>query len=187
MKKVGTAEDSRKEEIELVRRAAAGAKDAFKELYEIYVDRLYRFILFRTNDPQLAEDLLSSVFLKAWENLGRFKTQQAPFGAWLFRIARNAIIDHYRVQKQHGPLSEAEHSIADPSEDVQAQVEQRAEIETILAAMARLTEEQREVLVLKLIEGLTTREIALAMNKSEGAVRALQMRGLQSLSEILGS
>jgi RNA polymerase sigma-70 factor (ECF subfamily) len=79
-----------------------------------------------------------------------------------------------------------EHSIADLFEDVQAQVEQRAEIETILAAMARLTEEQREVLVLRLIEGLTTREIALAMNKSEGAVRALQMRGLQSLCEILG-
>lgn len=169
----------------LVQRAISGDADAFASLYDDYADRVYRFALFRVSDVQTAEDLTSQVFLKAWENLNRFQLRGAPFSAWLFRVARNTIIDHYRTRKETLPL-EAALSVGETGDDdVDARVERQQEADWLRAALQRLTEDQRQVLSLRFIEGLSTKEIATVMGKQEGAVRALQMRGLQALADII--
>ncbi|MCB0212312.1 MAG: hypothetical protein KDJ52_23425, partial [Anaerolineae bacterium] len=83
--------ESASQEAQLIKRAKSGDTDAFAGLYDIYIDDVYRFILHRVGNKQTAEDLSSQVFLKAWDNLGRYKMQGLPFGAWLFRIARNSV------------------------------------------------------------------------------------------------
>ena len=173
------------DETELVKRAIAGEADAFASLYDSHVDGVYRFIYARVSEQATAEDLTSQVFLKAWENLDGYKVGSAPFGAWLFRIARNAVIDHYRTAKNAAPLDALAGTLQTQESKVDETIEVRLEAERVVEAMKRLTEEQQQVLAMKFIEGYSTKEIAQAMGKRQGAIRALQMRGLQALEELL--
>jgi RNA polymerase sigma-70 factor (ECF subfamily) len=162
----------------------SGDSEAFAQLYDAYVERVYRYIYFRVSNDSLAEDLTSQVFLKAWEHLGTYQPGSSPFLAWLYTIARNQVIDHYRTQKESVPLEQA---MAIPSEGrtVSEQVEIRFELQAMRDALQFLTEEQQQVLILKFIAGMETREIAQMMKKAEGAVRALQMRALQTLAKFM--
>lgn len=171
------------DERRLVEEAQAGDGEAFGQLYEAYFDRVYRFIYFRVADLEVAEDLASQVFLKAWENLHRYRPR-GPFLAWLYAIARNTVIDTYRTRKPVLPLDEAApipSREASPDEQLQLQFEVKALREAILC----LTPEQQEVITLKFIADYDTTEIAREMGKSEGAVRALQMRALQALARAM--
>jgi RNA polymerase sigma-70 factor (ECF subfamily) len=171
-------------ETDLVRRAVGGEAQAFAELYDRYADRVYAFLRRRTPNEQLAEDLTSETFLRAWDHLDSFRPGRAPFGAWLFRVARNLMIDHSRKRK-------AETSIEvvllpdDDSPSVEAAVAQRFEWDRLERAMENLTVLQREVLTLRFIEGLETAEVAQVLDRRPGAIRALQMRGLQTLADSL--
>ncbi|MBI3160367.1 MAG: sigma-70 family RNA polymerase sigma factor [Chloroflexi bacterium] len=169
----------------LVRQARSGDANAFGLLYDAYVDRLYRFIYYRVSDVPLAEDLTSKVFLKAWENLPGYRDRGLSFGAWLFSIARNTVIDHYRTAKQE-PSLETVGPITDESIDLERSLSESLQSDRLAEALRKLTDEQREVLVLKFIIGYSTEEIARLMKKRPGAVRALQMRGLQALERLLG-
>lgn len=171
----------------LVQRAVSGDAEAFASLYEVYADRVYRFIFFRVGESRLAEDLTSQTFLKAWESVGRYQIRGLPFGAWLFRIARNKVIDNYRVSKETVSLEAALSTQPDPHGWVDEKVEGLLEVEHLRVALRRLTEDQRQVLTLKFIEGLSTKEISQILGKQEGAIRALQMRGLQALAQLLGT
>jgi RNA polymerase sigma-70 factor (ECF subfamily) len=172
-------------EQEVVKAAAKGDEQAFASLYDTYVDSIYRFIYLRVEDQQTAEDIASSVFLKAWENLDRYQFRGVPFRAWLFRIARNAVIDHYRTRKETAPL-EAVIGVKDESfMPVSERVGLNLEADKVLECMRELTGDQRNVLTLKLVHGLNTQEVAKALGKRQGAVRALQMRGLQALAKIM--
>ncbi len=154
-------------------------------LYDAYVDRLYRFVFFRVGNAQIAEDLTSQVFLKAWENLGHYEVRGLSFGAWLFRIARNLVIDHYRTRKEHESLEE-EASVGSHSDlTAESGMDAEFEAEWLRSAMKQLTDDQRTVLTLKFIEGFSTAEIAQVMGKRQGAIRALQLRGLQALADII--
>lgn len=175
------------QEVWLVQRAVSGDAEAFASLYDTYVDRVYRFIFFRVGESRLAEDLTSQTFLKAWESVGRYQIRGLPFAAWLFRIARNKVIDNYRVSKETVSLEAALSTQPDPNGRVDEKVEGHLEIEQMRVALRRLTEDQRQVLTLKFIEGLSTKEISQVTGKREGAIRALQMRGLQALAHILGA
>ncbi|MCI0394750.1 MAG: sigma-70 family RNA polymerase sigma factor [Chloroflexi bacterium] len=170
----------------LVRQARAGQPAAFACLYERYLDPVYRFVFFRVGDEQLAEDLASETFLKAWDNLDRYQERGLPFGAWLFRIARNLVVDHYRRQKRASPPDKTLDSRPDPAIDVAETVETSLAAGRAFQALAQLTPEQREVLTLKFVEGMSTEDVAQVMRKRPGAIRALQMRGLQALSKLLG-
>jgi RNA polymerase sigma-70 factor, ECF subfamily len=174
-------------ERQLVEAAKAGSGEDFGEIYERYLDRIYRFVLLRVGDRQTAEDLTSVTFLKAWDNLDRYEQRQFSFSAWLFRIARNTVIDHYRTRKQHVALDQPEHTPADQVRHVAEQAEARVEAGLVLQAMGELTEAQQEVLYLKLIEDLSTKEVARLMGKRPGAIRALLMRALRALGEVLGT
>lgn len=170
-----------KAEAPLVRSAIDGDPEAFAQLYLTYGERILRFVLFRVGDEQLAEDLTSQTFLKAWEKLGNYQMRGLPFGAWLFRIARNIVFDHYRNYRETVELEASLEMKADPSANVVEVAEKHLEADLLQAALRRLTEEQRQVLMLKFNDGMSTTEVAKVMGKRCGAVRALQMRGLQSL------
>lgn len=166
----------------MVRQAKSGDSEAFAQLYDAYVERVFRYIYFRVSDEPTAEDFTSQVFLKAWENLDRYKIGSSPYIAWLYTIARNLVIDHYRTKKETIPLDEilpfaSDHQTPDEEVDV------RFSLEAMRDSLQSLTDEQQEVLILKFIAELPNANIAKIMNKKEGAIRALQMRALQTLSK----
>jgi RNA polymerase sigma-70 factor (ECF subfamily) len=172
------------EEARFVDQAKSGDPEAFARLYDAYVERVSRYIYFRVSEETDTEDLVSQVFLKAWENLDRYKMGSSPFIAWLYTIARNLVIDHYRTKKDALPLDDA---IALPSEmempDEEAQT--RFDLQAMRDALQFLTSDQQQALILKYIAGLPNDSIAKIMNKQEGTVRGLQMRGLQTLSKYM--
>lgn len=168
----------------LVRQARSGDSEAFGQLYDACVERVYRYIYFRVSHEETAEDLTSQVFLKAWENLDRYKAGGSPFIAWLYTIARNLVIDHYRSQKEFVSLEDVTLSAPEEQNPVD-QTELRFELQALRDALQFLTDDQQEVLILKFIVGLPNDSIARMMKKQEGAVRALQMRGLQTLAKYL--
>ena len=172
------------EEARLVRQAKSGDAEAFARLYDAYVERVSRYIYFRVSEDGDLEDLVSQVFLKAWENLDRYKMSSSPFVAWLYTIARNLVIDHYRMKKKTLPLEEI---MSLPSDlempDEQAQI--RFDLEEMHEALRFLTANQQQALILKYIAGLPNEDIAKVMNKQEGTVRGLQMRGLQTLAKYM--
>ena len=171
------------DEADLVRKAKFGDASAFGRLYDSTLERIYRYVFFRVTDAELAEDLTSQVFLKAWENLRRYKPG-GPFVAWLYTIARNTVIDHYRTRKQSVPLDQTVIK-EDPALD--EKVDLKHDIGVLQEAMQELTDEQREVLTLRFLADMETGEIAERMQKSEGAIRALQMRALQALAKAMAT
>lgn len=170
------------DEARLVQQAKSGDADSFARLYDGYVERVYRYVFFRVSNDETAEDITAQVFLKAWENLNRYQPGNLPFLAWLYTIARNQVIDHYRARKESVSIDDA---VSLPSKDdaVDEQVQSRFDIQAMRNALQYLTEEQQQVVMLRFIAGLETNEISRQMGKAEGAVRALQMRALQALAK----
>ena len=172
-------------EQQLVLQAQAGDSEAFGQLYDAYMERIYRFVYFRVEDQQTAEDITSQVFLKAWNNLDRFRFSRTPYLAWLYTIAHNAVIDHYRTRKVTTALDDVQLSQPDHSEAVENEIDLTVEMKSVKSALQTLTDDQQKVLTLKFIEGMSNNEIARHLGKREGAIRALQMRGLQALAKQL--
>ncbi len=172
-------------ERQLVLQAQDGNSEAFGELYDAYMERIYRFVYFRVEDQQTAEDITSQVFLKAWNNLDRFSFSRTPYLAWLYTIAHNAVIDHYRTRKVTTAIDDVQLSQQDHAEAVENDIDLSAEMKLVKEALTLLTDDQQKVLTLKFIEGLSNHEIARHLGKREGAIRALQMRGLQALAKQL--
>jgi RNA polymerase sigma-70 factor, ECF subfamily len=170
------------DEATLVRQAKSGDQAAFTRLYDGYVERIYRFIYFRVSDDTATEDLVSQVFLKAWQNLDRYKIGTAPFIAWLYAIARNLMIDLYRSKRETVPL---EHIATLPSDrqSPDDEVQLHFDLEAMRDALQSLSPDQQQVLILKYIAGLPNENIAKIMHKQEGTIRGLQMRGLQVLAK----
>ena len=172
-------------ERQLVLQAQDGNSEAFGQLYDAYMERIYRFVYFRVEDQQTAEDITSQVFLKAWSNLDRFQFSRTPYLAWLYTIAHNAVIDHYRTRKVTTALDDVQLSQPDHSELVENEIDLSVEMRSVKTALQSLTDDQQKVLTLKFIEGMSNNEIARHLGKREGAIRALQMRGLQALAKQL--
>ncbi|MCI0609598.1 MAG: sigma-70 family RNA polymerase sigma factor [Anaerolineae bacterium] len=172
-------------ERQLVLQAQDGDAEAFGKIYDAYMERIYRFIYFLVDDQQTAEDITSQVFLKAWSNLHCFRFSRTPNLGWLYTIAHNAVIDHYRTRKPTTALEDVQLSQPDYSEAVENEIDLAVEMKSIKAAMRNLTSDQQQVLTLRFIEGMSNTEIAQQLGKREGAIRALQMRGLQALAKHL--
>jgi RNA polymerase sigma-70 factor, ECF subfamily len=161
--------------------------NAFGELYDRFVERVYRYLYFRTGSHPEAEDLTEHVFLKAWEAIGRYRWQGRPFLAWLYRLAHNTHIDHVRSQKPTTSLNNDQHPFELQSSAAAVELARALDAELLAHALAQLTPDQRQVIVMKFIEGLDNEQIAQSMDKREGAIRALQMRALMSLRRVLES
>jgi RNA polymerase sigma-70 factor (ECF subfamily) len=163
----------------LVERAVRRDAEAFRALYEHFAPRLYRFALFRVRSPSDAEDLVQRVFMKMIEALPRYEQRGLPFGAWVFRLARNAVIDFERTRKPYEDLEVAEGLGAGPGPEELAEL--ALEREHLVEAFRFLTAEQREVVTLRFFGGLSPAEIGSLLGKREGSIRALQFRALETL------
>ncbi len=169
----------------LLERAKTYDPEALAELYDRYAPKMYAYIYRRVGEATLAEDLTGELFLRVVRAISNDQAWRESFSAWLYRIAHNLVVDHYRSlpEEPHHPV---EPSMQGDSGDLAATLEGRAERERLRAATRRLTPDQQEVLALRFGEGLTSRETGRILNKSTGAVEALQHRALASLRRILG-
>jgi RNA polymerase sigma-70 factor (ECF subfamily) len=166
---------------DLVRRVRANDPQAFEELYARYSPRVFGYLLQRLNgDAEEAEDLTADVFTRVYEKIDGFQPQGAPLSAWVFRIAHNRLIDtiRRRPRQTQVTLDEAPELPAGP---MFGGVDQQVALEDIKAGLARLTPEQRQVIVLRFLEGKSLAETAALVNRNEDAVKKLQARGLASL------
>lgn len=169
----------------LVEQARSGDAWAFGMLFDHYHQPVYRYIASRVQRPADAEDLTQLVFVKALEALPRYEARGIPFGGWLFRLARNTVIDHVRTRHDHADLDSAgghPGREAAPDEALLA----RAELDEVAAALATLTDEQRDAIALRFFAGLSAREAAEVMGKQEGTIRGLQFRAIAALRRSLG-
>ena len=174
--------------MEIVTRAQGGDADAFGELYDRYVDVVYRYVYYRVSNVTLAEDLTSETFIRALRRITSYTWQGRDFGAWLVTIARNLIADHfksgrYRLELATSDLVEAG---ADKSEDgPENEVLSAITNEALLEAVKALGPEQQECISLRFLQGMSVAETAAIMGKNEGAIKALQYRAVKSLSRLL--
>ena len=169
----------------LVAAAKAGDPEAFGSIFDVYYGPVYRYVANRVGRPSDAEDLAQLVFVKALESLPRYEQRGVPFGGWLFRLARNVVIDHVRTRREHVTLDViGEKSTDDQGPDELAVL--RQEMDSIAHALRRLTPEQREAVELRFFAGLSAKEAAEAMGRQEGTVRGLQFRAIAALRRELG-
>jgi RNA polymerase sigma-70 factor (ECF subfamily) len=167
----------------LVERAQAGERDALEELYLLHFDRIYSYLHMSVGNRHDAEDLTTQTFLKMLESIKRFRWQSAPFSAWLFRIAHNLAMDHFRASRRWQP----EEDVPEPPGSEQASAEEDA-LESIgrqsmLELIEGLSPEQQQVLTLKFVFNFPNADVATILGKTEGAVKSLQHRALVSLQK----
>ena len=176
--------------IGLVQRAQAGDAEAFGELYDRYVDQVYRYIVYRVGSSQLAEDLTSETFLRALRRISSFTWQGRDVGAWFVTIARNLIADHYKSGRYRleltaddvATVSGATHvTTAGPEREVLEAMQNKV----LLEAVKQLNAEQQECIVLRFLQGLSVSETAHVMGKNDGAIKALQYRAIRTLGRLL--
>jgi RNA polymerase sigma-70 factor, ECF subfamily len=166
---------------DLVRRVRANEPLAFDELYERYSPRVYAYLFQRLNgDSHEAEDLTADVFTKIYEKIDGFQPQGSPLSAWVFRIAHNRLVDTVRRRSRHTQVA-LEDAPQIPAGPAFGGVDQKVAMEQIKSGLARLTPEQRDVIVLRFLEGKSLAETAAAVGRNEDAVKKLQARGLASL------
>ncbi len=174
------------EEARLLQAARQGDTLALGKLYECYAPRVFRFLFAHLDERMDAEDLTEEVFLRVWQALPEYQERGAPFGGFVFRVARNALFDHYRrSRRRQAPETLDEERLpaarSDRADDPDAWFES-AELRRLLA---QLSEDQQTVLSLRFLAGLTPEETGQAMGKSCGAVRVLQHRALRALRKLL--
>ena len=181
-------EDARREEerrtVELAR---AGDSQALSQLYDSYFPRVYRYVFARTGSPAEAEDITEETFLRMLKGIGEFQWRQAPFGAWLFRIAHNQVISHARKnghRRHEAPLAD---SMVDTGPDPLSQVESHLSFEEVLEKTKLLSGAQREVIWLRFAVGLSVGDTARALGKREGNVKVLQHKAIARLQKLMGA
>jgi RNA polymerase sigma-70 factor (ECF subfamily) len=169
----------------LVERGQRGDRDALEELYLIHFDRIYSYLHMSVGNRQDAEDLTTQTFLKMLESIGKFRFRAAPFSAWLFRIAHNLAMDHFRAARRWQP----EEEVPEPPGQEELSAEDEAMHSIGRASMLELIEglspEQQQVLTLKFVFNFGNGEVATILAKTEGAVKSLQHRALVSLQKQL--
>lgn len=178
---------SGKSESELISLATAGNADAFGMLYERYIGQIYNYIYYRTSNGKDAEDLCSRVFMRALHHIERYEDRGYPFSAWLYRIAHNLVINWYRDRDKAEEISLSE-QYPPPmmAGSVEERIEKEDEKDALLRVIADLPEDRKELLILKHVEGLTNSEIGQIMDRTEGAIKALYHRTLESLRDDYG-
>jgi RNA polymerase sigma-70 factor, ECF subfamily len=172
---------------ELITRAQRGETNAIGRLYDRHRESIFRYLWLRLDDRQLAEDLTGDVFMRMLAALPRYQMKGLPFRAWLYRIAHNLLVDYFRKMDHQAavPLEIVEEQLVDADPD--RTIEQMQLTERLQAALVRLEPTQSEVITLRFIAGLSLQETALAIGKTEAAVKALQYRGLNGLRRALVS
>ena len=170
----------------LVQAVQRGDGDAFGQLYDRYVNQIFRFIYYRVNDRQLAEDFTSETFLRALRRISTINYQGRDIGAWFMTIARNIVFDHtksarFRLEITTDDAIEPSETIAGPEAAVLAHLTNAR----LMGAVNNLNDEQKECIVLRFLQGLSVAETAAVMGKNDGAIKALQHRAVKRLASML--
>ncbi len=179
-----STEHSDLEDERLLRLATEGDKQAFGALYERYLDDIYRYVYFRVGDEREAEDITANAFLRTWEHLPRLSRRNASIGSfrnWIYRVAKNLVIDHYRAKKTV-PLPE---DCYDGEDLVKNIAEQNRQTRQVASALAALKPDYQQILILRFINQLSHKACAEIMGRNTGQTRVLQHRALKKLREII--
>lgn len=168
-------------EEKLIKRAKNGDKEAFGKLYDANASPIYRFILIKVGNKADAEDLTHQVFLNAWQKIRGYVSKGFPFSSWLYRIAHNAVIDFYRTSRHHADIQALPEDALSDAPELDKKIDDAMQIKLVKTAIKELDQDQQSVIVMKFINELSNKEIAQALEKSEGAVRVIQHRALKQL------
>jgi RNA polymerase sigma-70 factor, ECF subfamily len=168
---------------DILKKAQKGDSESFALIYDHFSPKIYKFIYFRVGHKEVAEDVLSDTFVKSWQKINHVNSP-AALSAWLYQIAKNNIIDYYRIKKETVALEDVEDFLEDevnPVDTTSLNMDQKR----ILQVMNQLPPEQQEVIKYKFFEDLSNEEIAYVMNKTEGAIRVIQHRAITKLKELV--
>jgi RNA polymerase sigma-70 factor (ECF subfamily) len=169
-------------EVNVLARAAKGDTEAFSELYNRYVGRIYSYIYYRTGNTSDAEDLTARVFHRAIGHIGTYTDRGVPFSAWLYRIAHNLVANWHRDNSRRNEVPLDDHlelpHLGDHPETVMVKTQ---EMEKLLSAIRRLPDDRQQIIILKFTQQMTNAEIAMIMSRSEGAIKSLYHRTLMEL------
>jgi RNA polymerase sigma-70 factor (ECF subfamily) len=173
-------------EKELIEQAVGGDSSAFGSLYDHYLPQIYRFIVIKVGSREEAEDITHHVFLSAWTKVRTYRHRGHPFSSWLYQIARNMVIDHYRSRKDDISLDKL-----DPESSIIPAVAQfdlsiKMQLEKVHVAIKELKPDYQDVIILRFVEDLPLKETAAILKKSEGAVKLAQHRAIKELKKKLG-
>ncbi len=168
---------------EIVAQCISGNWESFNKLYEHYLPKIYQFVYYRTRHRQTAEDLTSAIFLKVVQNLGSYHLGSAPFAAWLYRIARNTVIDHSRTHKPTSDL-EAAFNIAS-KDDVMGAADSAIKLEALKRGMRDLSDLQQQIMTMRVWDGLSHREIAEILDITEGSSKVAYSRAVTILKQTI--
>lgn len=157
-----------------------GRKDDFAYIYDVFVEKIYKFIYYKTGHRETAEDLTSQTFFKALNKINTFKVND-NFSAWIYRIARNLVIDHYRTKKNDNNIDDMWDLSA--QEDLELDTDNKHKILAVKEYLQELKKEQREIVIMRVWEGLSYQEIAEIIGKSEGSVKMTFVRTIKKLRE----
>ena len=169
----------------LVERGQRGEREALEELYLLHFDRIYSYLHVSVGNRHDAEDLTTQTFLKMLESIKRFRWQSAPFSAWLFRIAHNLAMDHFRASRRWHPEEEVPEPLGETEPSAELAAFQSIGRQSLLEMIEGLSQEQKQVLTLKFVFNLPNGEVATILGKTEGAIKSLQHRALVSLQKQL--
>jgi len=180
-----SADDSNENVRRLVDRAQQGDRDALEELYLIHFDRIYGYLHMSVGNRHDAEDLTTQTFLKMLESIGKFRWRSAPFSAWLFRIAHNLAMDHFRAGKRWQPQEDVTEPPGSEEPSAEALAMHSIGRQSMLELIETLSPEQQQVLTLKFVFNFANAEAATILGKTEGAIKSLQHRAIVSLQKQL--
>lgn len=170
----------------LVTLAQQGDAEAFGQIYDAYVDSIYRYLYYRVGSHALAEDLTSETFMRALRRIDSFTWQGKDIGAWFVTIARNLVTDHVKSSRFRLEVSTADMLDADRADDgIEDEVLRRLQSATLIDAVRQLKAEQQECIVMRFLQGLSVAETAKVMKRSEGAVKQLQLRAVRALAQLM--
>ncbi|MBL8161491.1 MAG: sigma-70 family RNA polymerase sigma factor [Anaerolineae bacterium] len=173
---------SRVEEQRLIARARRGDSEAFAALYRENVQAIHRYIYYRVNNAQLAEDLTGDVFMGALKSIREYTDTGKPFIAWLYRIAHARVVDHYRRTQRRPAESDIEDEPIAVSADMDHELLRQQAAQALKRALDGLTDEQQQVIVMRFVEGQSLEMVAQVMNKNANAIKAMQHRALRTLA-----
>jgi RNA polymerase sigma-70 factor (ECF subfamily) len=176
----------RKRELALIDAAKRGDSEAFTELYNAYVDQIYRYIYYRVSSVTVAEDLTADVFVRVLESLSTYEDRSVALLAWLYRIAHARVIDYYRRARHTDNQEDIEALQIMAETDLDSPLMKESDARALQRAIRSLSEDQQQVIILRFIEGHSLEKTAGLIGKTVVATKSLQYRAVQSLGRVLG-
>lgn len=166
-------------ESQIIQECQNGNLDRFAEIYDLYIEKIYSFIYYRVGHKETAEDITSTVFMKSMDKIGSFNSSQGNFSSWLYRIARNSVIDHYRTKKETANIDDF--FDLGQSDNFDDKLDTSLKLEEVKKYLQNFSKEQREIIIMRVWDELSYKEIAEITGKSEGAIKMIVSRIMSSI------